>query len=684
MTYQSRVFLIVLGGSLLLSACAAPSGQGVTWAQVTAQAVKLSGKPTATPSPAVEPTEQAVESTLEPTPDLYRPLPVSGDFNEAACRTFPDFRMPIERTMEDDVECGYLLVRESHALPDSRQIRLPVVIFKSYAEEPATPLVFAQGGPGASTIDTYGDLFLMGLGDSILETRDVILFDQRGTRHTYPDLMCPEMDDVIASRADEYQPPDVLQQMYIQAVADCHERLSRQPLSLSAYNSVENARDVEALRVALGYDQIDLYGVSYGTLLAQHVMRDYPDGLHSVILDAVVPLQVDIAPAVASNAQRSLNEVFAACAAYAPCAQAYPNLDEVFYQLVADLNENPATIPIIDYQTFETYETKLDGDTLVLAFQNLLYSAEVVPHIPRLIYDMHYGNFNLISTILYVYHVEVEQTFSVGMYYSVMCAEEGDFSADDQLLDGVNPAIANALDANEFLESCDLWDVQPLPPFTDEPLVSDVPVLVLSGGFDPITPPAWGQMVADNLENSYFYTFPSQSHGAFLFDWCATGIMMDFLDDPTTRPNDDCVEEVAEPNFVIINREITLIPFSYDFAGFGGVRPAEWLELFPGFWMRSLDDSVSLTQGVGYGSIDLDSYFSYFEVSQEEALIAQRQANGITWDIYSFQYLGQIIDLAVGEDGLSLIQLTAPPAERDYLYEDVFLPAVNAFHVIGE
>ena len=100
--------------------------------------------------------------------------------------------------------------------------------------------------------------------------------------------------------------------------------------------------------------------------------------------------------------------------------------------------------------------------------------------------------------------------------------------------------------------------------------------------------------------------------------------------------------------------------------------------------MRSLDDSVSLTQGVGYGSIDLDSYFSYFEVSQEEALIAQRQANGITWDIYSFQYLGQIIDLAVGEDGLSLIQLTAPPAERDYLYEDVFLPAVNAFHVIGE
>ena len=94
---------------------------------------------------------------------------------------------------------------------------------------------------------------------------------------------------------------------------------------------------------------------------------------------------------------------------------------------------------------------------------------------------------------------------------------------------------------------------------------------------------------------------------------------MDFLDDPTTRPNDDCVEEVAEPNFVIINREITLIPFSYDFAGFGGVRPAEWLELFPGFWMRSLDDSVSLTQGVGYGSIDLDSYFSYFEVSQEEA-----------------------------------------------------------------
>ena len=87
----------------------------------------------------------------------------------------------------------------------------------------------------------------------------------------------------------------------------------------------------------------------------------------------------------------------------------------------------------------------------------------------------------------------------MGMYYSVMCAEDSNFTAEDQLLDGVNPLLASALDASEFLETCDLWDVQPLPSFTDDPLVSDVPVLVLSGGFDPITPPAWGELVADNL-----------------------------------------------------------------------------------------------------------------------------------------------------------------------------------------
>ena len=94
--------------------------------------------------------------------------------------------------------------------------------------------------------------------------------------------------------------------------------------------------------------------------------------------------------------------------------------------------------------------------------------------------------------------------------------------------------------------------------------------------------------------------------------------------------------------------------------------------------------TVSLSQVAGYGAVDLDGYFSYFEVSPEDALIAEREANGIAWELYSFQYLGQIIDFAVGEGGWFFIQLIAPPAERDYLYEDVFLPAVNAFQLLGE
>ncbi|MBE0697670.1 MAG: alpha/beta fold hydrolase, partial [Anaerolineaceae bacterium] len=361
--------------------------------------------------------------------------------NQSASRFTPStcmFSLPMGWQEGVQVDCGYLTVPEQYENPDGPTIRLAVAILRSQdPNKQPDPLVMLQGGPGGSTIDTYTQI--LPTQKRLPGNRDVVLFDQRGTLYSQPALTCSEFMDLTIQTLDEDLTIEESNRLSLEALEKCHTRLTGEGVNLSAYDSVENAADVESLRQALGYEKINLYGVSYGTLLALHVMREHPQGLRSVIIDSVVPTQTNFVLGAPKSENRSFEALFAACKNDADCDANYPNLREVFYKLADDLNAKPAEIKLTDMDTGTTYDAIADGDTLISTVFQLMYNTDLIPLLPRVIYDARAGNWGFIERILSV--VVFDRTMSYGMYYSVLCAEDADFQASDYDLSGLPKQI---------------------------------------------------------------------------------------------------------------------------------------------------------------------------------------------------------------------------------------------------
>lgn len=448
-----------------------------------------------------------------------------------------------------DAACGYLTVPERYEQPDGPTIQLAVMIVKSTAARPAPdPIVMLQGGPGGSTIDTYAQLLFSTAAD-LRARRDVVLFDQRGTLYSRPSLACTEERDLVDRTLEQRLTPEESTRLSLEATAACHDRLRSEGVNLAAFNSIENAADVEALRVALGYQQINLYGVSYGTLLAQHVMRDHPSGLRSVVLDAVVPTSTNFVPDVARSANRSFGELLAACAAEPACAEAYPNLEQTLTEQIARLNETPARVPLTDPETGKTYQSVFDGDTLQGALFQMLYATELLPLLPAAIDAASHDEFTFFSKILPLF--VFDRTLNTGMYYSVICAEDADYDPAAIKTDDLRPIFAKDArdDAEQVLQVCQRWGVSDLGPAVDAPVASEIPTLVFSGRFDPITPPAYAATAASTLPNSYSFTFPNTGHGALNSADCARAIALQFWGEPSRAPDGSCVDALGPPVF---------------------------------------------------------------------------------------------------------------------------------------
>jgi pimeloyl-ACP methyl ester carboxylesterase len=463
-----------------------------------------------------------------------------------------EFQIPFLSPERANVECGYLVVPERHSQPDGPTIRLAVAIFKSHSPFPAPdPLVIAQGGPGGSSIE-FADLIAF---NSLRDRRDIILFDQRGTLHSEPALLCPEIDAITEETIEQHLSLEQSFKLEEEALLACRSRLAEEGVDLAAFNSLENAADVEALRLALGYEKINLYGVSYGTLLALHVMRDYPAGLRSVILDAVVPAQTNFITEIPRTQDRAFSELFNACAAGPVCQADYPELEQRFFELVAALNKQPATVPLTDPETGQHYQAILDGHTLIELLFQMLYSTDHIPVLPKLIDNARAGDYTILSNTWPT--LAFDHTFSLGMYHSVICAEDADFQVEDMRVDGVRSQIATiaGMQSESILNTCVRWNVPPLGPSVDKPIVSDIPTLLLSGQFDPITPPAFAETVAKTLSNSYAYTFPVNGHGAAIpGNDCSDRIVQTFLDNPDVEPDASCLaKQPPIPDFLPVD-----------------------------------------------------------------------------------------------------------------------------------
>jgi pimeloyl-ACP methyl ester carboxylesterase len=454
------------------------------------------------------------------------------------------------------VRCGTLFVPERYDSPGGKMIELDVLIIPAVTETVAPdPVIFAQGGPGGSTIDYYSQVLF---NSRIRGNRDFVLFDQRGTQFSRPSLFCQEIYDEGIRTLEMDLRVEESERLFREAALACRDRLAAEGINLSAYNSIENARDIESLRQALGYARINLYGVSYGTLLALHAMREVPDALRSVILDAVVPTDIDFNFDAPNSQNRAFSELFDTCAVDPECSQAFPNLEGYFFDLVERLNAKPVFITLTDGEDGKTYRALLDGDALVDALFQMMYVAEFIPLLPRMIHNTARGDYAFLESIFSL--IVFDRGVNYGMYYSVVCSEDG-IEDPGYTYDGIRPEIGRDIQIENasMVELCKAWEVEQIGRGADEPVTSDIPTLILNGRFDPITPPAYGIKAAKTLSRAYVFTFPNSAHGALNTSKCADDIFLEFLSKPQVQPDGTCLTELGGPDF-ITNRDVINLP----------------------------------------------------------------------------------------------------------------------------
>ncbi len=443
-------------------------------------------------------------------------------------------------------ECGYVVVPERHANPEGPTIRLPVAVRRATAPDPRSdPLLLAQGGPGGDAFEIFS---LLVPNTDIAATRDIVIFNQRGTPYAEPVLSCPEtvaiLPEMLAATEEEGQ------RLYDEAIDACYERLQSEGIDLSAYNSLENAADVPLIVRALGYDEYNFYGVSYGTLLGLHLMRNHPEGLRSVILDSVVAPDINFLSEIPASENRVLNEVFAACEADPDCRDQYPDLEERFFALVRQYDDEPVTLQLRDPDTGKKHEAYMDGAALRSILFQMLYVSRMSAVMPKIVADLEKGDIRYIENMwpLFVF----DQIVSEGMYYSVICAEDADINPAEIPTDSLRPEIAATArdEIQAYLDTCARWKVELLPPSVDDPVISDIPTLLLSGQFDPVTPPAFAAAVAAGLPNGTALVDPTASHGVAFMSPCANEVVEAFLDDPMNPPDGACFDAQKPPKAV--------------------------------------------------------------------------------------------------------------------------------------
>lgn len=505
--------------------------------------VSLAACNTPPPTPgntAVPPTP--LPPTSQPLPTLPLPTPTA---TPAYTPHFTPADCPFAPPENVTIRCGYLTVPEDRANPQ-RTIRLPVAIVASDSPTPQPdPVVYLAGGPGDRALDMT--FFLVTQYQDILRQRDLIIFDQRGTGYAEPSLDCPELEEAQLANIERPLDADEQQAMVMAALMACRERLIADGVNLAAYNSAASAADLDDLRQALGYKSWNLLGVSYGTRLALTAVRDFghTGAIRSVILDSVYPPQVDAYAVAGANVQRAFSLLFARCAADAACNAAYPDLETRFYQLVDVLNAEPLTVTVSDSVNLANYRVPVTGDALLSIVFEMMYNRQQISALPQMVRQLENGQSSRLTQ--YLNDTLHKAAFlSEGMGYSVHCFEEFPFTTEAESAAGsetLPPQLARAVAENiaNTLELCAAWHIAPAPPKENEPVISDLPILLLAGDYDPVTPPAYAEAAAAYLPNSFLFTFIGVSHGVTFSHSCGVELVVAFLADPNKEPAADCL-----------------------------------------------------------------------------------------------------------------------------------------------
>ncbi len=642
------------------------------------------------PSPTLQLPTVTNTSTLLPPTQLPTPHPTV-----AYAPLFEEIPCQFENPIQTRVTCGYAIVPENRTVNSSDTIKLAVAIFHSTSNNPAPdPVVFLQGGPGGAAVELSANAYDI-LVSPFLSERDYITFDQRGTGRSEPALKCDELDK--AYRQDMYGMIDAQSREYVfkNALLSCNGLLQANGVDLNAYSTVESAADLRDIVKLLGYEKVNLYGVSYGTRLALVTMRNHPEIVRSSILDSVVPVETNVLHEYPASVDSALSRLFDSCTASPECNAAYPNLKTVFWDLANKLDERPLTLSTSAYPMGTVTQT-VDGYYLLSVILGLERSADLIDTAPQTIYRVNAGDLSTLtaaqSSLPYAF-----EGINPGVYVSMICREHVLATTVDEL-----QAVSEKVDVDKTIwrpfygnfgkmfEACTSWGAFGPDLGEKDAVINDIPSLVIEGSYDPATPPYLGKQVAEKLSNSYYFEFPTMGHVPTTSDssGCAMQTAVDFINNPTIEPDRSCLDEIQNVTFLLPYTGEPAVPLKIqESVGVTVNAPKDWF-YDEGFFVR-YSSPFDVTQvGAFRANVtvqELKDYFSssvygYRELDSAPVETGIRESNGYIWRLYTSTSNGHPVDVAAAGSGPTslIITMFSHPDEHDALYRTVFLPMVDS------
>jgi pimeloyl-ACP methyl ester carboxylesterase len=613
----------------------------------------------------------------------------AGTISDRACPSIG----PAGEREGDTYFCGLLTVPENYDEPDGRQIQITFGVLKSFSNAPLPdPMIYLDGGPGGSSMgNIYGRSRMFA---DVRQHRDVIIFDQRGTkystrlncdpyRYAYNYLLeTDEEFQEIYQEIQELSEADTLPTTILQIIYEaCASGLIEAGFDITQYNSANSAKDIFALTNALGYDEINIVGISYGTRLALTAMRDHPQQIRSVVIDSVYPLEVNGIEDFPRQYDEQINRIVETCENDRECNRAFPNfranlaalakgfaeagnlnglyglfslftaantipaIAEYLPLIVEEVATGAGNTPTLDAvnagdlpleeepedQPGQADDILLEAEDLMQTAESLFLSAALSEQAnrPGAVFMKHVGEvmaplsreengeaaIGLLSIPLYnpvpeadwlrgfvvaflpeeshedllaeidgLDEFEIQYVWDLinelsddlsgdpgttdGMYYAVECQEEAPFNdiqvAYDSIEDLNFPELGGLVISisEEIAAVCEVWPNAEPAPNEDEPVVSDIPTLILVGDWDTQTPASWGAPMLDDLSNAQLVEAPASGHGVMLDSDCAYDIFLAFMYSPNSPVNQSCLRNL-EPDFVTASEAEDLLADIY-------------------------------------------------------------------------------------------------------------------------
>ena len=437
-------------------------------------------------------------------------------------------------------ECATFTVAENPDAPEGRQIGIRVARLKARTNEPAAePLVFIAGGPGQSALESFPSV--APAFEKVRQQRPILLVDQRGTGASNP-LHCP-MDLLDATKLPTRE----------EMLAWGRACLEEMDADARFYTTVDAVRDLEALREKLGIPQFMLYGISYGSRVALEYLRRHPESLKGVVIDGVAAPSEPLGLEIASDAQAAFDSILDRCAASESCSETFPELRSRFETMMRELEAEPVTVELRDPRTGDPEEVVISTAGVASVVRMSSYQRHSVALLPLQIGRAAGGDFTALGGALQMLEEGLPDTMAMGMHMAVVCHEDVPFYPEDAAASSEGTYLGPM--SVEFMATvCSEWPTRDIGEEIKQPVESDVPVLLLSGEFDPVTPPSNAEKVINGLSSAQHIVAPGQGHGV-AWQGCLPDLVADFYADLEPVELDaECVKRLeTDPFFIHLN-----------------------------------------------------------------------------------------------------------------------------------